>query len=323
MQITVVIATHNRAELLREALASIAAQSFREWEIVVVDDGSQPPVSLDGLPQALSGHVSIFRHEQPQGPSAARNTGMRAARGDLVTFLDDDDLLKPDALNKIASAFENDAGLECLFLNVEPFGRSAEGTRHNQEQALSHLFDKMGLTLSTTQSIIQLGSEALFIALLEHLPIAFQRLAIKRSAIEKVGPFSGKGFEDLEWYYRVAIRCRCAFLVTQCHLLRCEGQSYFSRIEAKRRLMDTVIHIRRSLLRLEEVSSKPLLKRKVAASLAQANFNLAYFARENRRKFPWRNFLDSCSHGLRWRHLSLVGGLLIDRVVLLLSQCRS
>lgn len=322
MQITVVIATHNRPALLRDAIASIEAQSFHEWDIVVVDDGSQPPVDLGNLGEALSGRIRLFRHEVPNGPSGARNTGMQAATGELVTFLDDDDLLKPEALKRIDSAFQNESGLDCLFINVEPFGTSAGGTRRNQEQALSQLFDKMGLPLPENGSIVRLDSKALFIALLDHLPIAFQRVAIKKALLNKVGLFSGKGFEDLEWYYRVALRCQSAFLTEPCHQLRCEGQSYFSRIEARKRLMDTIIRIREGLLGLAEVSAQPLLHRKVAASLAVANFNKAYFAHESGQTFPWRNFFKSCAKGISWRHFSLASKALKSRTQSMLSQFR-
>jgi len=194
MQITVVIATHNRPALLREAIASIGAQSFREWEIVVVDDGSQPPVELESLSDKDVERIRLLRHEVPHGPSEARNTGMRAATGNLVAFLDDDDLFKPDALKKIDSAFQNEAGLDCLFFNVELFGARAEGTRYNQDQALSQLFYKMDLPLPANDgSIVQLDSEALFIALLDHLPMAFQRVVIKRNMLEKVGLYRGRG----------------------------------------------------------------------------------------------------------------------------------
>jgi glycosyltransferase involved in cell wall biosynthesis len=323
MQITVVIATHNRPALLREAIASIEAQSFREWEIVVVDDGSQPPVDLESLSETDVERIRLLRHEVPHGPSGARNTGMRAATGNLVTFLDDDDLFKPDALKRIDSAFQNEAGLDCLFFNVELFGARAEGTRDNQDQALSQLFYKMDLPLPENDgSIVQLDSEALFIALLDHLPMAFQRVVIKRNMLEKVGLYRGRGFEDLEWYYRVVLHCQCAFQAEPLYLVRCEGQSYFSRIEAKKRLVETIIRIRESLLSLEEVSARSKLHRLVGASLAKANFNKAYFAHESGQSFPWRNFFDSCEKGFYWRHFSLVGKVLISRIRQVLSPFR-
>ena len=322
MQITVVIATHNRPALLREAIASVKAQSLDEWDILVVDDGSQPPVDLKDLSEILEGRINMIRHDVPEGPSGARNTGMKAAVGELVTFLDDDDLLKPDALKTIDAAFRDGIGLDCLFLNVEPFGASAEGTRRNQDQALSLLFGKMGQAVPAKGEIVPLDSESLFIALLNHLPIAFQRVAIKRFALQKVGPFKGNGFDDLEWYYRVAIRCRCAFLAEPYHLLRCEGQSYFSRNEAKKRLMDSIIRIREGLMRLDEVSVNPVLRRKVAASLAKANFNKAYSEHQSGHPFPWRNFFRSFSNGLSWGHFSLAGKVLKSRVKDVLHSSR-
>lgn len=161
---------------------------------------------------------------------------------------------------------------------------------------------------------MRLHSNRLFGALLERIPMAFQRVAIKRAQLRKVGLYSGKGFEDLEWYYRVALRCVSGLLVTPCYRVRCEGQSYFSRPETKQRLIDTIIHIRKGLLGLDEVAATPLLKRMTAASLASANFNKAYYAHENGQPFPWRNLFDSAANGLHWHHVSLAGKALKNHI---------
>jgi len=80
--------------------------------------------------------------------------------------------------------------------------------------------------------------------------------------------------------------------VAPCYRVRCEGQGYFSRPEEKQRLIDTIIHIRKGLLNLDEVAATPLLKQLTTASLASAHFNKAYYAYQNRQAFPWRNFFD-------------------------------
>lgn len=307
MQITVVITTHDRPALLCEAIASVEAQRFDAWDIVVVDDGSSPAVTLEHLPAKLAARISLLRHEASRGPSQARNAGMRAATGDAILFLDDDDLLDADALARIDAAFRDDASLNCLFMNVDPFGSDAEGTRHNQVLAMSRVLGAMGERLEGAGEVIRLHSDRLFGALLERIPMAFQRVAIKRSQLQKVGLYSGKGFEDLEWYYRVALRCVCGLLVTPCYRVRCEGQSYFSRPEEKQRLIDTIIHIRKGLQTLDEVANTPLLKRMTATSLASAHFNKAYYAHEHGQPFPWRNLFDSAANGLSWQHLSLAG----------------
>lgn len=320
MQITVVITTHDRPELLREAIASVEAQHFDEWDVIVVDDGSCPAATLEPLHENLTGRIRLLRNEVAQGPSEARNTGMRTAAGETIFFLDDDDLLAADALANIDAAFQEDSSLNCLFVNVEPFGSEAEGTQQNQVKAVTRVLAAMGERLESAEDVLRLHSDLLFCALLERIPMAFQRVAIKRAQLEKVGLYSGKGFEDLEWYYRVALRCTCGLLVAPGYRVRCEGQSYFSRPEEKQRLIDTIIHIRKGLLKLDEVAATPLLKRMTTASLASAHFNKAYYAYQNKQSFPWRNLFDSTVNGLYWHHFSLAGKALKNRIHQAISQ---
>ena len=93
--VSVIIPTYNRAALVAEALASVKAQTFRDFEIVVVDDGG-----TDGTWEALSAgqEIRVLRHPRRRGVSAARNTGINAARGQWLAFLDSDDLWLPDKL---------------------------------------------------------------------------------------------------------------------------------------------------------------------------------------------------------------------------------
>ena len=93
--VSVIIPTYNRADLVRQALASVAAQTFPGFEIVVVDDGG-----TDGTYEVLSAgpEFRVLRHPSRRGVSAARNTGIAAARGEWLAFLDSDDLWRPDKL---------------------------------------------------------------------------------------------------------------------------------------------------------------------------------------------------------------------------------
>jgi glycosyltransferase involved in cell wall biosynthesis len=93
--VSVIIPTYNRADLVRQAVASVAAQTYRDFEIVVVDDGS-----TDSTGEVLSAgpELRLLRHGRRRGVSAARNTGIKAARGRWLAFLDSDDLWLPDKL---------------------------------------------------------------------------------------------------------------------------------------------------------------------------------------------------------------------------------
>jgi glycosyltransferase involved in cell wall biosynthesis len=96
--ISVIIPTHNRPGLLREALASIRNQTYSDWEIVVVDDGSQPPGDIESLRRGFGAQIKVVRNDRPQKQPYARDQGAQVATGVVVIHLDDDDVLAPIAL---------------------------------------------------------------------------------------------------------------------------------------------------------------------------------------------------------------------------------
>src|SRR5271165_7143352 len=93
--ISVVIPTYNYGRYVPQAVESVLAQTFKDFEIIVVDDGS-----TDDTPQQLEPYQDRIRvHKQAnQGVSAARNAGVRLARAALVAFLDADDVWHPRKL---------------------------------------------------------------------------------------------------------------------------------------------------------------------------------------------------------------------------------
>jgi len=97
--ISIVIPTYNRPELLRRAVDSALGQSWKHIELIIVDDGSTDPAAPPLLAQLeTEPNIRVLRQENKHA-SAARNAGVRAARGEYVAFLDDDDTLKPDFLS--------------------------------------------------------------------------------------------------------------------------------------------------------------------------------------------------------------------------------
>ena len=89
--LTIVIPTYNRPQLLLKAVDSALAQTIETFEVIVVDDCSSQPINLPEDPR-----LRIIRLEQNKGGAAARNIGVKAAKGKWITFLDDDDLLLPN-----------------------------------------------------------------------------------------------------------------------------------------------------------------------------------------------------------------------------------
>jgi glycosyltransferase involved in cell wall biosynthesis len=135
-QVSVVIPTYNRAWCLREAVDSVLSQDFRDFELIVVDDGSTDPT-----PQLLEGYGPTIRvlRQDNRGVSAARNAGIAAGRGALIAFLDSDDLWLPGKLERQVAFFDSQA--DALICQTEELwvrnGRRVNpGKRHRKRSGL-------------------------------------------------------------------------------------------------------------------------------------------------------------------------------------------
>ena len=106
-RVTVIIPTYDRAWCLPEAVDSVLAQTRRDFELIVVDDGSG-----DETRSVLKAYGSRIRvlEQANRGVSAARNLGIRAARGNLLAFLDADDLWQPEKLARQVAFFDRRPG---------------------------------------------------------------------------------------------------------------------------------------------------------------------------------------------------------------------
>ncbi|MGP0031730.1 MAG: glycosyltransferase [Acidimicrobiales bacterium] len=114
-RVTVVLATYNRCGLLPRAVDSVRAQEYPHWELVVVDDGSSDDTAAL-LKQLASEDERIVVVSLPHhGVGAARNAGLSAATGDIICYLDDDNLMEPLWLKAVAWAFGRRPDLQLLY----------------------------------------------------------------------------------------------------------------------------------------------------------------------------------------------------------------
>lgn len=95
--ISVIIPTYNRSDLILRAIASVIAQSYSHLEIIIVDDASQEDIA--GVIQQIDDcRIQYIRHPHNLGGSESRNTGIKHAQGELIAFLDSDDVWLPNKL---------------------------------------------------------------------------------------------------------------------------------------------------------------------------------------------------------------------------------
>lgn len=114
---SVIVTTHFRPQLLARALASLKAQTFRDFEVVVVSD--EPSEATHATAGRLLDERDVYiRRRGVPGPGISRNAGLRAAAGEFVLFLDDDDSFEPELLSRLADSGKLDARA-VLYCNAE------------------------------------------------------------------------------------------------------------------------------------------------------------------------------------------------------------
>jgi glycosyltransferase involved in cell wall biosynthesis len=105
--VSVIIPTCNRRLMLNNAIASVVAQSFGDWELIVVDDGSTDgSAAVAGEWVKRDSRIRCEVTKAPSGGSAARNIAINLARGEFIAFLDDDDSWRPAKLSEQVAALK-------------------------------------------------------------------------------------------------------------------------------------------------------------------------------------------------------------------------
>lgn len=126
-------ATPKHESFLRETLESVAAQSYRDFEVVLVDDRS--PIDPRPIVEGVAGLPSVrfVRNASNLGHAESRNVGVRAALADLVAFLDHDDIWLPEKLRRQVEVLEANPDAAMTSCDVEILGPCREGTYIDQK----------------------------------------------------------------------------------------------------------------------------------------------------------------------------------------------
>ena len=123
-KVSVVIPVYNTEAYVEQTLRSIMGQTLRDIELIVINDGSTDG-SLSALELIATGEGRIRLYTQPnKGLSETRNAGIDRARGEFIYFMDSDDLLEPDALERCYERCQSDR-LDFVFFDAESFGAAA------------------------------------------------------------------------------------------------------------------------------------------------------------------------------------------------------
>ncbi len=199
-KVSVIIPTYNRATLLARAMGSVLDQGFEDFELIVVDDASTDRTreTVEGF---ADGRVRYLRHDTNEGAATARNTGIRASRGQYIAFHDSDDEWLAGKLEKQMRLFE-EAGdtvgaVYCAFLRIENGKETYIPGPHIQDREgdLSH-------------------------ALLFENFVSTQTLVVRRDCLEKAGLFFDHLPRFQDWELAIRLSADCEFRLIDESLVR-------------------------------------------------------------------------------------------------------
>jgi glycosyltransferase involved in cell wall biosynthesis len=223
--VSVIIPVYNRADQIGRCLESVLGQTYRHIEIIVVDDGSTD--NLVEMVKPVWHQIKLIHHQKNLGPGAARNTGIRVARGDWIAFLEVDDLWD---LRKIE-------------IQMEYLVKSGHDWVHTKALVLSNEEQKRFYSDWFTES----RSGMIGRALLRRNFICTSSVVIRRSILEEAGGFLEDQalvhFEDYELWLRIAAFVPIGYidqplaLVTTDSLDNSRRESTLSQIQKNELLM--------------------------------------------------------------------------------------
>ncbi|MBF0493221.1 MAG: glycosyltransferase family 2 protein [Deltaproteobacteria bacterium] len=133
---SIVIATYNRAHLLERAIESVLKQSYKNWELLVVDDGSTDETSIKMKKFLEQDSRIIFLQKTHSGLSETRNYGLQKARGKWICFLDSDDQFKPQHLKENKKIIDSDSKFQVLYGKVDVYGNPFVPDKNNLSQKI-------------------------------------------------------------------------------------------------------------------------------------------------------------------------------------------
>lgn len=194
VEVSVIIPTYNRGYILREALESALEQSYHNYEILIVDDGSS-----DNTREIVESFKSIkiryIRHERNHGCSAAYNTGINEARGPVVAFLDSDDVWKPNYIERQVNFLYQHPEVDVVFCNTEI--RQPNGLATSLKSLLRVFPEFLQRSAETAERVV--SARQMYLCLLEEVPIKPTAAVIRRAIFDRVGLFDEAWPSGTDW----------------------------------------------------------------------------------------------------------------------------
>jgi glycosyltransferase involved in cell wall biosynthesis len=261
--VSIIIPTHDRLPLLRQALDSVFAQTYRQYEVLVVDDGSTEDIATGVRDHACAPRVL---RQFNQGPASARNRGIEAATGEWIAFLDSDDLWLPAKLERFVEAIRKPGAPPIWYGPMTPISSTGEP-----------------VTGRTKPCVAGDVTQALFCNSFIHVPT----VVCRREVLQEAGGFDERlpVCEDYDLWLRISLKHPFGLIEETLAKRRLHD----GRLSKSR--MSRNLSVKAEMLR--RFYAQPAAKMKIDAAAATRRLAKVYFA-AGRAAFRDGRFRTSC-----------------------------
>lgn len=214
--VSVIVPVYQVSEYVERCLRSVMAQTYAEIECIIVDDATKDDSieKCERLIGPYTGPISfrIVHHDHNRGLSASRNTGVEASRGDYLYFLDSDDYITPDCIERLASVVKEDPSVEMV--QGYYLLRRNDREENNRPMLMNHPIKTENLDATRKEFY---KNRTIYISVWNKL--------LKKSFVEEYGLYCREGvvFEDLLWLFYLLKNLKRAYIfngITYYYCLR-------------------------------------------------------------------------------------------------------
>jgi glycosyltransferase involved in cell wall biosynthesis len=243
-KVSVIVPTYNRASMLKEAIQSVLDQTYADYEIIVLDDGSTD--NTRGVVNASSDNRIGYVFQQNHGRPNVRNHALSLVRGRYIAFVDSGDVLLPTRLEKQVARLEKEPGFGMVYT-------SAICT------------DEQGKLISFVYKATASGWMYRQVAFYGPLATIFPTVMIRADVLSQVGGFDGKmeRFEDADMWRRVAKRYPILPMPEPLCIVRTHSDNELARQDPETILKALMYHVHKAFAGDKDESS--IFRRRAAA----------------------------------------------------------
>ncbi len=259
--VSVIIPTYNSGKFIAQTVQSVLEQTYRPHEVIIIDDGS-----TDDTKAVLSGfHDRIkYFYQENLGPSAARNKGIKMARGEYVSFLDADDLWTSNKIEVQLDFLERHREIGLVFSDIEEF---------DGEKIINRRSSCLAVQVYGPDNVLHVPLQEAFIKLLMTNFIPTNTVMVRRECFKKAGIFdeSLRIVEDRDMWLRIA----AYYKIGRLPLVLCKRRLHVSNISKNQELyISSQIKVLEKHLRLfPDLTPSSLINKKLSQLYLSCGLN--------------------------------------------------